>query len=167
MIKYIFWVLFFAVFIGLAFVCMADDGPMMAIRFEQYPSKNIFKGKPAPPKLEKPDARQFRTAIRRQAVNGPDFAGEYTIVEHGCGACCKGFFIVNARTGKVYKRPFYITCHYKEGVPAYGYVGLDYRLDSKLLIVSGARDEQGGGEYYYLWENDHLKLLKSFEGIAR
>lgn len=153
-----------ALFLGLHLPCMAGDEPIMAVRYEQYPVKNFFKGKPAVPRLEDPDARLFKTAIRRGATSGPNFAGEYTIVEHGCGACCNGFFIVNARTGKVYKRPFYITCHYLEGVPGYGLVGLDFRLDSKLLIVRGARDERGGGEYYYLWENDHLKFLKSLEG---
>ena len=166
MIRQLYLVFVVAVFIGLGFTCMADDEPMIAIRYEQYPVKNIFKGKPVAPRLEDHDARNFRTVIRDGATNGPNFAGEYTIIEHGCGTCCIGFFIVNARTGKVYKRPFYIECHYKEGVPANGLVALDYRLDSKLLIISGVPGKRSGGVYYYLWENDHLRLLKSFEEIA-
>jgi hypothetical protein len=163
MIRFFNCVLIVVLFLGFSLPCVADDEPLMAIQYEQYPVKNIFKGKPALPQLKNPDARFYRTAIRRSAASGPNFAGEYTIIEHGCGCCCVGFFIVNARTGKVYKRPFGLSCHYKEGVPGYGLVGLDFRIDSKLLIARGARNEQGGGEYYYVWENDNLKLLKSFE----
>ena len=145
----------------------ANDDPLMVFKFEQYSVTNIFKGKPAIPNLEDSDARNFKSAIKGGASVGPNFAGEYTIVQHGCGTCCDGFFIVNARTGKVYKRPFVITCHYHEGVPGYGLVALDFRLDSKLLIVRGARDEKGGGEYYYVWENDELKLIKALESLHK
>jgi len=151
---------------GLCAVSMADDEPLMALKFEQYPAKKIYKGKPAPPILKDKNAKLYKTSIREGATDGPNFAGEYTIVTHGCGACCNGFFIVSARTGKVYKRPFIVACHYEKGVPGYGVAELNYQLDSKLLIVRGSRDDKGGGEYYYLWEKDQLKLLKSLEKVV-
>jgi hypothetical protein len=166
MLKSFYLIVVIATLIGLCVTSIADDEPLMAFKFEQYPVKIIFKGKPVVPILIDKDAKRYRTAIRRGATDGPNFAGEYTIVTHGCGTCCNGFFMVNARTGKVYKRPFIVACHYKEGVPGYGLVGLDYRLDSKLLIVRGSKDEKGGGEYYYIWEKDQLKLLKSIEEVV-
>ena len=135
----------------------------MAVKFEQYPVTNIYRGKPLKPRLESREARRFRTVIREGASAGTNFAGEFTIVSYGCGSCCDAFFIVNARTGKVYSPPFYVSCHFKEGVPGYASAVYEYRLNSKLLIVQGARNEIGGGEYYYLWENNKLKLLKSLE----
>ena len=158
-------IIILVVLLGTCLTCMADDDSLMVLIFEQYPVKNIYKGKTATPILKDKDAKLYRTAIREGSIDGPNFAGEFTIVTYGCGACCKGFFIVSARTGKVYKRPFFVTCHYIEGVPGDGLADLDYRLDSKLLIVTGARDGKDGGEYYYLWEKDHLKLVKSVEEV--
>jgi len=143
------------------------DEPLMALRFEDYPAKHIFQGKPVQPLLDEPRTKRFKTAIRAAAARGADFAGEFAIATHGCGTCCKGFFIVNARTGKVYVPPFYLACHYKEGVPAYGFVDLEYQLDSELLIARGARNEKGGGEYYYRWQDGELKLLKALEEVSQ
>ena len=149
---------------GSVYPCTkAGDEPMMVLKFEDYPVKAVYRGKPAAPRLDHAGAKRYRTAIRQWAAQGPNFAGELTIAEHGCGTCCKGFFIVNARTGTVYPRTFGVACHYKDEVPGYGLVALDHRVDSNLLIVRGARNEKGGGEYYYLWQGGRLKLLKALE----
>jgi len=36
---------------------------------------------------------------------------------------------------------------------------LQFRIDSKLLIVSGSRNEKGEGTYYYKWDKNLLKLM--------
>jgi hypothetical protein len=69
--------------------------------FENYSAKQIYKGAPVPPKLDK-GQRMFRTVIRRGAKSEVQFAGHYTVPQAGCGAGCSGFFIVDSITGKVY-----------------------------------------------------------------
>lgn len=69
--------------------------------FEDYPAKQIYKGIPAPPKLDK-DARMYRTVIREGANSEVQFAGHYTVPQFGCGAGCSAYYIVDSITGKVY-----------------------------------------------------------------
>jgi hypothetical protein len=63
----------------------AVDDPQQAVKFEQYPVTNIFKGKSARPRLNNSEAWHFRTTIREGASTGSNFAGQYTIVQLGCG----------------------------------------------------------------------------------
>ena len=69
--------------------------------FENYPSKQIYQGTPAPPKLDH-DQEMFRTVIRRGAKPEVQFAGHYTVPPFGCGAGCSAFAIVDSITGEVY-----------------------------------------------------------------
>lgn len=165
-LKLLWSVIVTTLFFGHAIPCFADEEnnkPRLAIQYEQLPTQKIFKGNPVTPKLKNATTRRYRTVILEGAKKGPNFAGEYTIVEYGCGSCCNAFFIVNARTGKVFIPPFFTTCHYEEGVPGYGNTGLGFHINSNLLVATGARNERGGGEYYYIWKNDRLSLLKALE----
>ena len=69
--------------------------------FESYPGKQIYKGTPAPPKLDQ-EERMFRTVIRKGARSEVQFAGHYTVPEFGCGMGCSAFYIVDSITGKVF-----------------------------------------------------------------
>jgi hypothetical protein len=69
--------------------------------FENYPAKQIYKGTPAPPKLDQ-DEKTFRIVIERGAESKVQFAGHYTVPQYGCGAGCSAFYIVDSITGKVY-----------------------------------------------------------------
>lgn len=69
--------------------------------FDKYPAKQIYKGTPAPPKLDH-NQEMFRTVIRRGAKSEVQFAGHYTMPQFGCGAGCSAFAIVDSITGKVY-----------------------------------------------------------------
>ena len=121
--------------------------------FDKYPVTEIFHGKPAVPHLNTPYAREYRTRIRQGAAGGPNFAGQYTVVNWGCGTCCGLFAIVNASTGKVYDQP------------QRGHIcgGLYYRLNSTLFVVE--HQENGGQERigerrFYNWNGSRLVLLK-------
>lgn len=129
-------------------------------RFEDYPVQKRFTGKPAPVKISHPRARQFRTMIRTQARNEPNFAGHYTLATWGCGSGCRGFAVVDARTGKVYFNPralMVMTPPYLEEDT------LQFRPDSRLLIVTGSVDGVNGfqseAKFYYEWKNNRFKLL--------
>lgn len=97
-------------------------------RFEDYPVREVYRGRPAPVDLASaPGAQRFRTVLREGAARGPNFAGRYTVVEWGCGSPCHAFAIVDARTGRVYF------------VPQTANAGAEYRLDSRLFVIDGER----------------------------
>lgn len=100
--------------------------------------------------------------IREGAREAPNFAGHFTIVEWGCGGGCVQFAIVDARTGAVFMPPFYVGPRpLVEGQTEESEEPLRYRVDSKLLIVSGSRNEKGEGTYYYKWDGRRLTLIKT------
>jgi hypothetical protein len=131
-------------------------------RFEDMAVAEKFNGRPAPVKLSTAEARRYRTVIRQGAREGPNFAGHYTIATWGCGSGCVQFAIVDAKTGAVYLPRFYVVArmHFDEETQEPD-EPLQFRIDSKLLIVSGSRNEKNEGIYYYSWDGRRLALIKS------
>lgn len=134
-------------------------------RFEDYPVSLRFRGKAPPPKISSARARLYRTRISEGAQEPPNFAGHYTIVTWGCGASCKGLAIVDARNGQVYTPPeVYAVIQ----MPSQENKALQYRVDSKLMIIEGwrvsARSRQMlEGRWYYKWENNQLQLIRAIK----
>ena len=132
--------------------------------FENYPAKLIYKGTPAPPKLDQ-DERSFRTGIRKGAKSEVQFAGHYTVPEFGCGTGCSDFYVVDSITGKVY-----------DGFPISDLPGqwlekqtghLPERIrfipSSRLLKIVGCPYERDCGYYDYVMEDDKgLKLVRKW-----
>jgi hypothetical protein len=124
--------------------------------FERYPVSAAAVGKPAPVRLDSPNARRYRTMLRDGAREGPNFAGHYTVVTWGCGAGCQTVAIVDAMTG----RAFFPAQLEQLGHAVMPDEPLQYRLDSSLLIVAGMPGESGPkGVYYYYWNGSVLKQL--------
>ncbi|HEV1284808.1 MAG TPA: hypothetical protein VNU44_05835 [Bryobacteraceae bacterium] len=109
----------------------------------------------ARPELE-PDA-EFNRSLQDAAKEGPDFAGQYTVVRWGCGSNCAVLAVVNARTGKIYRFPFIAA----GGVYIPPDHVISYRLNSSLLIITGTIDDEHCGKYYYNWNGARLSLLKT------
>jgi len=132
-------------------------------RFQDYPASGIFSGKPAPPKLVRPADRLFRTQIRNGAAKGPNFADHYSIVEWGCGSSCVSIVIVDAKSGEVYAAPFrtlgYGSVLKYADVSEENYYPLEYKLNSRLLIVRGCPEERNCASYFYEWTGSMFKLL--------
>jgi len=130
-------------------------------RFSEFsvPAAEQFKGKPATPKLATREARKYRTMIREGAREGPNFASHYTIVQWGCGSGCVQFAVVDAKTGAVYVPPFYVGPRARIEAETEPDEPLQFRIDSKLLIVSGAPNEKNEGLYYYKWDKGRFVLL--------
>ena len=130
-------------------------------RFEHYSVRENFRGKSAPVKLSSRRARTFRTMLRENAEKGVNFAGHYIAATWGCGSACWSFAIIDARTGQVYFIPSLLN------VGGFGYSDEDliqFRKDSRLLIVVGSPNDKGYvGRYYYVWKNNRLKLLRAVE----
>lgn len=134
-----------------------DNSP----QYQDFSVTNIFKGKPAAVDLSShPQARTYRTQLRRQAAEGPNFAGHYKIAIWGCGSSCQAFAIVDSQTGRAYFPP---------DLPFVSHVswdgddfGLQFRLDSRLLVLHGSpKEEPRVGTFYYLWQTNTLTLIRS------
>lgn len=123
--------------------------------FSEYPVKKVFTGKPVKPLLKKGALGwNLRTRIREQAKDGPNFAGEWTLVSIGAGTGVQVNLLVNARTGRVVQAP-------------QSQLGVIVRLNSRLLVVNEPElaDEhnkslEGDALFssaiapeYYAWEN--------------
>ena len=129
----------------------------------------------ANPKLDlngNPIARRYRTVLRQEVANGPNFARHYRVAVWGCGSSCTMFAVVNLRSGRV------IT---PEGFSATSGVYFDvdsqeafrgsesdawllaFRKDSRLLVVLGDLDEDEGreGAFYFVLDKDRLRLIHS------
>lgn len=125
-------------------------------RFEDFPVVRTYDGEPAAVDLTSaPWARRFRTVLRQgvENRNGPDFAGELTVVEWGCGTSCMQAAIIMTRTGRIVGPLLTLTR------------GADYYPDSRLMIVdpvppgdSVSRDEPAFVRYLE-WTGKRLVLI--------
>jgi hypothetical protein len=96
-------------------------------QFEEYAVSEQSGASPVPVVLRgNPEARRFRTVLRKGATKGPNFAGHFTIVSWGCGTNCQSIAIVDSKTGVVRFAPFGSE------------IGQEFRLDSRLLVVNPA-----------------------------
>ena len=131
-----------------------------APRFEDYPARGVYRGRPAPVRLDSRQARMFRTRLREDSRSGPNFAGHYTVVLWGCGTGCAQMGVVDARTGRVY-------------FPPVEYMDIPdtsdehsrsrwFRLDSRLLVITQNLYDGMGKytAYYYLFDNNRFRLLR-------
>jgi len=119
-----------------------------------------------------PTARTYRTVLRREIAQGPNFAGHYRVVVWGCGTSCARFAVVNLNTGRVITPDgFSYTSGVDFGVDSqtlfpglqrdYGLVG--FTKDSRLLVVLGDLDEDESreGAFYFVLDRERLRLIHS------
>lgn len=127
---------------------LPEDAP----RFDDYPVAEVYRGRPAAVDLDSlPGSRRFRTNIRNGAAEGPNFAGDLTIITWGCGTSCQMSVLVEARSGRI--------------IGSFGTAsGTLYDLHSRLLVVDllGATDEACvtcGTLRFYAWDGQHLQPI--------
>lgn len=118
---------------------------------------------PVRPNVKTGRARLYRTVIGEQVKRGPDFAGHYTIVPIGCGAATVCPAIVDSKTGKVWfpselrsAEALFVNAEKIEVNT------LNYRLNSRLLVVIGSTNEQYNrpGVSYYVWQDGRLNRIR-------
>jgi hypothetical protein len=125
--------------------------------FGKYPVSSTFKGTPAPAQPVSKTAHRFRTVISDGAKKGPNFAGHYTIVTWGCGTACAQFAIVDAISGRVFDTPFSGVSFESEQGEFFQQSGIQYQLNSSLLVIQGCPDEKDCAQHLYNWKNDRLQ----------
>ena len=130
-------------------------------QFRDYPVSEAYTGKTAP-LIIKRDDKMFRTRLRWAAKNQkPNFAGRYILTTWGCGTSCIMGAVIDAKTGRVHWWDFSICC--------WGYdvdenfQAIEVRLNSKLIVFSGARNEKDGdiGAHFYKFENGRFVRIRS------
>jgi hypothetical protein len=148
-------------------------------RFEDFPVKQFYKGKPVQPVLTTTERRRFRTRIREgvslgrgvwtgswkdaKEMAGPNFAGHYIVIRWGCGSDCLMMAIADAETGNIYSPPL-------SGAGTELFVPMDimsdreidFRLDSTLMVLRNAcrTARTQCGVYYFNWNDNHFILEK-------
>lgn len=102
-----------------------------------------------------------RTVIREWAKEKPNFAEHYIVARWGCGTGCVGYAVIDARTGKVYfnSRALQVaTLRFQDEDH------LQYRADSRLLIVSGNMLDASGRErktkLFFQWKSNRFRLIR-------
>lgn len=143
-----------------------SDIPADAPRYEDYKVKTHFKGKPAAPDVRShPRSRMFRTMLRWNAKEGPNFAGHYTIASWGCGSGCAEYAIIDAITGRVFHPPQFRSIDVNNIDNAIFETDnrlVRYSLDSRLLMVIGGINEDSKlrGISYFVWDGTQLKRIR-------
>lgn len=129
-------------------------GPALAssLQFSDYPVKRVYQGKMAVPQFIGRDKRwkNFRTIIRDEMLEGPDYAGEISVIQIGCGTGCTFVVLGNVRTGKLHDFPRQARNSLHLQVLT--------RPTSRLLI---AQWEEADGCHlaHYLWTGKDVKEL--------
>ena len=130
--------------------------------FGSYPAPARYGGTPAPVRLRTRRDRLFRTRLREDSREGPNFAGHYTVVFWGCGTGCAQVAVVNAKTGLVYWPPIDWV-----DIPAERSVrpNDNYRLDSRLLVLTRSHydRELSYTAYFYVLDRNRFRLVRRAE----
>jgi hypothetical protein len=110
--------------------------------------------------LLKAEDRVFRTRLREAARRRPNFAGHYVLTAWGCGTGCRIGALIDAKTGRVHWFPHQAYADY-DAPP--DFEPIRFRLDSRLLVIFGAPDEEdeaGLGTYYYNFDGGRFRLVR-------
>ncbi len=127
-------------------------------RFEDFPVKEVFKGKSARIRLLTSQDKEYATRLHEAASRAPNFAGHYILAAWGCGASCVMAAALDARTGRVLWLPFTVCCWDADVSEP-----MEFKRDSSLIVIHGSRNETGGGTYYYRLEAGGFVLVKEAE----
>lgn len=131
------------------------------LRFEDFPVGPAYAGRNHLV-LKEGDVR-WRTRLRWTMGQKPDFAGHYVLASWGCGAECVMGAAVDVRTGAVIWLPGSLCCWYSDEQATPDDVEpLRFRLDSRLLVLTGRRNERDGdgGTHFFAIEDGRFVHLR-------
>ncbi|MDP9263696.1 MAG: hypothetical protein M3O85_05170 [Acidobacteriota bacterium] len=156
--------------VALLLACLAlapgaqATGPKRLPDFPDYPVKEVFKGKPARPRIVTPYQKRFRTVIRQSMQEGVNFAGHYTVVIWGCGTSCAQFAVTDVISGRVYDPPLVsVALHLgpdDDHQPQKYLDIVNVKPGSALLVVEGCPNEGDKcGRFYFHFHKGRFTLL--------
>jgi hypothetical protein len=116
----------------------------------------------APVRLDSAESKRYAAMLREGARQKANFAGHYVLTSWGCGASCTMSAAIDAKTGTVAWLPFTVCCWDLDITEP-----LEFKIDSRLLVVHGSRNEKGGGTYFYEFDGKHFRLISAVEKPAK
>jgi hypothetical protein len=155
---------------GLLVVTLAlsisTKGQTRIPQFKDFPVKSEYAGKNAPVIITA-DGRMYRTRLREAAQEKPNFAGHYILAAWGCGAGCLMGAVIDANTGKVHWLPHTICC-WNEIERDDGFSPIVFRLNSRLIVFTGLRNERDGdqGAHFYEFDETEFKFIRTIKSTA-
>jgi hypothetical protein len=133
-------------------------------RFADYPVTKLSHIRVAKPKVPKNWDEDPR--LRLQDTVGhlnsrTNFAGRYFVAVVGCGSTCAWGAIVHPKTGRIVPLPSvssWFETHDK-------FEGIDFHPNSRMIVLSGAREEkkEDMGRHFYVLDNGKLRFLKTIK----
>lgn len=150
------WFLLVVIFLYGTGTASADAARKTPLDFESY---SVDKANDLPAKkilLSTRHARTFKTVIEIDGAKEANFAGYSRVVTWGCGTDCRGFAIVNKKTGVAYTAPNITSV---VGIMNNDDDRLSFKANSRLLVITGGINETNYGKFYYYWDDKRLKLL--------
>lgn len=140
--------------VSLMFV-VAQAQSVQSPHFEAYRAQP-YNGSSAKVRITDAKSRQYAAALRDGAHRPVNFAGHFILANWGCGASCTMGAAINAKTGDVAWLPFTVCCW-----PAEMTEPLEFRVDSRLLVVHGSRNERGEGVHYYSFDGRRFDEIET------
>lgn len=137
------------------------QGKIRLPRFADYPVKEIYKGPRAEPKFpaDMDEEERLRFDDAHSTDDPVDAAGHYVRVVWGCGAACVSSGFVDARTGDVVVVPWTVSGWRQVRDD---FKPVDTRANSRLVVLSGALNEEGvNGRHYCVLEDGRLKHVRT------
>lgn len=137
----------------IAWLCLSANA---APQFKDYAAAR-YEGRVRQVRIEGGKSRKFATALRGSEGRRANFAGRFVLASWGCGASCVMGAAIDAKSGDVYWLPFTVSnWGFDVSQP------LEFRRDSRLLVVHGSRDERGIGSEtsYYLFDGGKFEELR-------
>jgi len=134
-------------------------------QFRDYPVTQVFRGPNANVALDTAEKTNYRTRLREASRQKANFAGHYVLTTWGCGTTCTYGAVVDLATGQVVFLPA-TTCCWGELDPRYQPVA--FRLQSRLLVLSGMLDEKGNrGDHFFEFKNGGFTHILTIPEVPR
>lgn len=131
--------------------------------FSDFPASRRYSGRSATVLLPGPEERMFRTRLREIGAGPVAFAGDHAFDCFGSGTSNLVCAAVNKRTGAVIWAPGAIY----HGMDARsfddpGFQAVEYRVDSRMLILRGMVNETNpNGDHYYELRDGAFHLIRT------
>jgi hypothetical protein len=145
---------------GAMFLAHAAQSAISAPSFERYYEATASEEVNAMPKLLSSQDKEYKTRILEASKQPINFAGHYVLSSFGCGGGCVMSFVLDKTSGQVSWLPFTVCC-WEDFDPDVEPVA--FRKNSRLLVITGSRNELGKGVYYYEFKQGQFVLIETTE----
>ena len=140
--------------VAAAAVCWATHASAESPPFGTYGVAVASRSRQADVQLSDDKSRKYADQLESGAGQKVNFAGHFVLAVWGCGASCVMGAAIDATTGVVSWLPFTVCCWSRDVTEP-----LEFRADSRLLVVHGSRNEEGSGTHDYLFNGHTFSLL--------